>query len=159
MTTKAKTFKGPSPARARVKELAIARLEALTEKQQARTLSRRRRPLTQKQARQLADLEARSLASRLRESPGRQITAMTQSLCLMALATKRKSLRAGCQTACIAWQLGSEGLSGLAHVKETNPAVRSLDRAEALLSRLVWQGAEAQARREMTTQRAQEASE
>ena len=155
--TKTKTVKTPAPSRTRVKELTIARLEALTEKQRVRLPRSRRLPSVSaaEKARQADEAQRTALTERRRKKKplATQITDLTEHLCLMALLKNRPSLKPGFFTAVFhraAERMGNSGLEGLPpRVRETGPTMRSLDRAEALLTRLVWRGAEAQARREM----------
>lgn len=152
--SKAKTL---TPSRTRVKELTIARLEALTEKQRLRRPKRRPRLPTvsapaKAQEAAFAALCTRYEANRKKEPLATQIRTLTERLCFTALTTKRRSLEpvhSSVSTHRLIERGGNCWVENCPRLKETGPAIRSLDRAEALLTRLVWRGAERQARQEM----------
>ena len=147
MTTQSKAStktikpKTPAPSRTRVKELTIARLEALAEKQ----------------ARRLPNIAAP--AAERGEFTNRRAARLTQHLCLMAVLRKRRSLKRALPMAFVHWRLEADGEADpeLPRDAKTDAAVRALGRAGAILTRLVWRGAEAEARREMEAKEAQEA--
>lgn len=162
MTTQAKIIsaKTPAPSRTRVKELAIARLEALTEKQRLRQPRSRCLPSMDARAErfmaQLTAAIAKSEAQRKKESAVKQIRVLTEHLCSTALGRKRQSLKAAQESAWIHRMMDRSGGSadGFPRLKNTNLCLRCFDRAEALLTRLVWQWAIQEARKEMETQEA-----
>lgn len=154
MTTKSKMTcaKTPAPSRTRVKELTLARLEALAEKQRLMQPRSRRLPTVSaaEKARQgaLAETHARYEQRQKKEPLAKQIKSLAQAVCRASFQSRRRSLHAACLSA-FAAQMAGGYVEELPRVRETGPAIRSLDRAEALLTRLVWRGAEWQARQEM----------
>ena len=164
MTTQSKASTATiKPKNARVKELAVARLEALEKKQGLRygSLWTRTSPRTSASSRedQVSEMIARSEARRKKESAAKQIATLTDRMCFLALTAKRRSLKPAHETVWIHRMENRTGIrvEGFPRLRETNPAIRALGRAEALLVRLVWQWAKAEARKEMEAQELQEA--
>lgn len=125
--------------------LIVQRLEALRARQISRRAPRRAGPLpTEARRAKLAALEAQAAAGRRKESGATQARWLVRDICREALRARRKSLGGDLEAALLLRMLSGSSATcdrPPAHTKGTWKVIRALDRAEALLLRLVSRGA------------------
>ncbi len=139
-------------SRRRVNELVALRLETLTKKQRLRRPAVR---LTPAKAARLADLTASIEAQRKKESLSTQTQALAKSICVWACTRLRPSFGEEADWAGMRRLVAQGSVIGELppRTRETGPCLRTLDRSEARLLRLVQAWALTEARKEQEAQR------